>query len=434
MLFPADEILVRRDPDIPGLKELLDPAAFAETLRRIYPAADITAAEPKYVRYKPGTSCLVGYAVTAGGACLDLYARAHGAGTTEKIAKAAQRESVPSPLGDGIKVLADDAVVVYPYPNDHELQALSVIEEPAARREMLADLFPDRQDLWEAPIEVLRYKPERRCVIRLGSNDRGGDAVLKLYTKEDYLLRKENVDTFVSLPPLRVPRRLGRSRRFHLAALEWLEGEPLVEAMAAAPDAADPGRAVGAALSRLHVQKPKKLTTTWTADRYAAALSDGAAAIAEIAPRLGERAAAIARRIGEKLTTRHWRANRSIHGDCAAEQMLLQDATVAVVDFDRAGYGDPRIDLGTFRGRLLYDVMVGVLERHRADACFEGLLDEYRAESKKDVTRKLDRFTAASLLQLAVEPFRLRRRDWSELLEQILDEADRLTRGGGSGA
>ncbi|MHC4415976.1 MAG: aminoglycoside phosphotransferase family protein [Planctomycetota bacterium] len=428
MLCQADASLVRRDPLIPGLGTLLDPEAFAESLRRAYPGAGVTTAEPRYVRYKPGTSCLVGYWVAGRAGSMDVYARAHSTNVSQKMEKAAQRESVPSPLGDGIKVLADNAVVIYPYPNDHELPALQHLDRPQARREMLQQVLPDRADLWDGPLEPLRYKPERRYVAHLRTTP-GGGAVLKFYTKEDYEVRKENVDTFASLPPLRVPQRLGRSRRYHLAAIEWLDGIPLGDALARSEAPGASGRAVGAAMARLHAQKPKKLQTRWTSERYTRLLGDAAGAVAEIAPELGDRAQRLARRLGDKLATRHWRGRRAIHGDCSADQVLLQGESVAIVDFDRAGYGDPRIDLGTFQARLLYDVILGVLTRDRAEACFNALLEEYRNESEKDVTRKLQRYSGASLLQCAVEPFRLRHRDWPEKLEAIIAEAELLAGG-----
>ena len=433
MLCPADAKLVRRDPQLPGLGTLLDGAEFAAMLDRLYPEAGVKGVEPRYVRYKPGTSCLVGYRVEVGPGPLDVYARALNPRITAKIEKAAERHSVPSPLEGGIKVLSDTAVVVYPFPNDHELRALQWLEPPAARREMLKDLFPDRAELWEARLETLRYKPERRYVGHLRAPADLG-AVLKLYTREDFHTITDNVDTFVNRPPLRVPRRLSRSKRYRAAAMEWLEGSLLRDAMARPDAGADLCRLVGASLACVHSQKPKKLHTSCTAESYAQSLAEGALAVSDIAPDLGERAQRLARRIGDLLVRRHWRSRRAIHGDFSADQVILQNGTAAIVDFDRAGYGDPRIDLGSFRAKLAFDVMGGVLAESQADACFTALLEEYRLASAKDVTRKVDRFTAASLLLSAVEPFRHRHADWRGEMETLVAQAERLAerRGGES--
>ena len=77
MRCDADRALVRRDPGIPGLEMVLDPDSFAATLRILYPQAGVTAAEPLYVRYKPTTSCLVGYSVSCTVGTVSVYARAH---------------------------------------------------------------------------------------------------------------------------------------------------------------------------------------------------------------------------------------------------------------------------------------------------------------------------------------------------------------------
>jgi aminoglycoside phosphotransferase (APT) family kinase protein len=251
--------------------------------------------------------------------------------------------------------------------------------------------------------------------------------VLKVYTRQDYHVRKDNVGMFRGLGALRVPKCLGRSSRHHLAAIEWLEGVSLRSTLLARSAAR--WSAVGQAFARVHAQKPRKVQTFWTAESYAALLVDAAVRAAEIAPDLGERARRLAASIGEKLLQRHWRARRAIHGDLSADHVVLQDGKVGILDFDRAAYGDPRMDLGSFRARLECDVLDGALTEHEADACFAAILDAYRGESVKDVTRKVERFVAASLLQLAAEPFRHRREEWPRRMEAILGRAEAFARG-----
>ncbi len=148
MLSEADATLVQADGEIPALAVVLDPDGFAQTLSRVYPDADVKSVQPLYVRYKPGVSCLIGYSIETASGRVDAYARAHSAASSDKIAKARQRPSVPSSLGQGITVLSDSALVIYPFPNDHELRALTSLAEPDDRREMLGDLLPDYTSLW----------------------------------------------------------------------------------------------------------------------------------------------------------------------------------------------------------------------------------------------------------------------------------------------
>ncbi len=428
MLCATDASLVRRDPQLPGLGLLLDAAGFAETLAAAYPHAQVSDALPRYVRYKPGTSCLVGYVVHCAAGPVEIYARAHSLQADQKLEKAAQRESVPSALGDGIRMLPDIGVVMYPFPNDHELPAIQWLDRQPLRREMIEHLLPQRPDLWEGQLIPLRYKPERRFVAKL-QGERGA-VVLKVYTREDYHVRKDNVGMFRGLGALRVPKCLGRSSRHHLAAIEWLDGVSLRSLLPEHNKSR--WTAVGQAFARVHAQKPRKVQIFWTAERYAGLLADSAGRVAEIAPDLGERARRLAGSIGEKLLQRHWRARRAIHGDLSADHVVLKDGKdgkVGILDFDRAAYGDPRMDLGSFRARLECDALDGVLTAHEADECFAAILDAYRAESVKDVTRKVERFVAASLLQLVVEPFRHRREAWPERMEAILDRAEAFAYG-----
>ena len=432
MLCQADANLVKRDPGLPGLGMILDPDAFIETLQGLYPDAGVTGAAPNYVRYKPTTSCLVGYRVFCAAGTVDVYARAHDSNGA-KIQKAGRHQGAASALGAGVTVLTDRAVAVYPFPNDHELKLLPQLQGAASRRDMLHEMLL-RADLWDAPLETLRYKPERRYVARLGAP--GADAaVIKLYTREEFGITGHNAGRFVSEPPLRVPRGLARSKSHRAAVVEWIDGVPLREAMACSEVPESCFRAIGAALAKLHAQKPNRLRRFSTAEGFAETLVDGAEALARIAPALGSRAQRLARRIGEKLVSRHWRAQRAIHGDFSADQVVLQDppaagdGTVAIIDFDRAGRGDPRLDLGMFRARLEYDVIVGRLGADRVSACCEPMLDEYRRASGKDITRKLDRFTGACLLLVALEPFRHRLPDWPRKIEMILSAAERVFEG-----
>ena len=80
-------------------------------------------AEAVYLRYKPGTSCLVGYRVRLGGGETLAYARASRLDQPDKVHKGTQRRAVPSALGGGVRVAVPQALTVYPFPHDHEMRA-----------------------------------------------------------------------------------------------------------------------------------------------------------------------------------------------------------------------------------------------------------------------------------------------------------------------
>jgi hypothetical protein len=213
MLSAPDADLVRRETALPGLATLLDPDAFAAVLRDAALARWPDEVRVTYVRYKPGTSCLVGYRVESAGAVDLAFATAHRADAGAKWAKEASACRV---------ILNDRAVFVRLFPDDDGLAVLRRLAEPAGRAVLLKKMLPGRPDLWEGALEALRYKPRRRYV---GLLSVGGQpqAVLKAHTADGYDLALANARAIRSSPCL-PPRRLGRSRRHRLLAFEWRSG------------------------------------------------------------------------------------------------------------------------------------------------------------------------------------------------------------------
>ncbi len=107
--------------------------------------------------------------------------------------------------------------------------------------------------------------------------------------------------------------------------------------------------------------------------------------------------------------------------------LIIDDVDVTL---DRAGCGDPRIDLGMFHARLILDVIEGGLSPAQAHSAFNQLLEAYRHASRKDLTPELNLFVAASLLQCAIEPFRNRHLNWPEKIEAIIAHAVQLAERG----
>ncbi len=320
MLSPADAAFVKRDPALPGLAVLLDPPALAEALQTRLPGAQIEALTATYVRYKPRTSCLVAYRLKTGEAEIDLYAKAYPVNAGDKLNKAHYQRAVEGPLGPGIIVLADAAVVIYVFPNDPELAALSRLADPKARRDLLTKLLPNHPDLWPARVRRLRYKPERRYVAQLVT-EKDHYASLKVYTADDYHQISRNAKVLVSRGPLRLTRRLGRSNRHHLLALEWLPGRPLNEAMRAPDFELNTLREVGAALAELHSQNPKRLAPH-SREAEITALLSASAGVAAVYPQLAKRASTLARLLSVNLLGVS-RLQAPIHGDFSADQVIL---------------------------------------------------------------------------------------------------------------
>ena len=75
-LAMGDAWLVEQDVNLPGLELLLDTSRFVQRIALCQPQQSITHGRAYYVRYKPGTSCLVAYQLVADGEPLWVYATA----------------------------------------------------------------------------------------------------------------------------------------------------------------------------------------------------------------------------------------------------------------------------------------------------------------------------------------------------------------------
>lgn len=423
MLSAPDAGLARRDPVLPGLGMLLDPAAFAAALRRAVPGAEIGAADITYLRYKPATNCLVAYRVEVDGEPVDIYAKAHQPAALDKLRKAEERTVVPGPLGAGRIVLPDSRITVSAFPNDDKLDQLTRLGEPEARFRLLRKLLPGRPGLWESEVRTLRYKPERRYVAKLYTGD-GSHAALKCYTPQGYRTAAHSAAVFASGGPLRVAQRLGRLKHHHMLAFEWLPGRMLSDVLR---DSSLEHAAVinlGTALAELHAQEPEGLDHL-TRDSEAAALFSAAAAVGAVAPHLAKRAHDVARRLAARLESEPTAA-RPIHGDFYAEQVLLAGGTISVLDLDRAARGDPAADLGTFIAHLERDALSGTLAPERVTSIADSLRHGYRTIAHGPSRARIQTYAAAGLLRLAPEPFRYHEPDWPERTEAIVERVESL--------
>lgn len=424
MLSLPDAALVQREPNLPGIATLLDPDAFLAALQRALPHLDLRGGQITYVKYKPGTSLLAAYQVQVATGPLWLYAIAYAEDEVEKVRKAARAQEVRTAIGPGGVVLEALALVIYAFPNDRKLTALHDLAVAPKQVRLLQKLAPDTPSLWHGQWIDLRYKPERRYVVRVQSNDQ--QALLKFYTPADYANACRSAKVFRADGPLRIAARLGRSQTNQAMLLDWLPGQPLDVALQQGRVTGPAMKTVGEALARLHAQRPNGLMH-YTGEMEADHARVAADALAAICPELTGRAATLADRLTEQFRQLGF-STCAIHGDFSADQILLMaDSSVAILDLDNAGNGDPMADLGAFAAQLELDVLIGLLPHECIDTALHHLQVGYRnAASYHFDPERLRTHTTARLLRLAVEPFRQRTPDWHTLAAAILQRAEEL--------
>ncbi|MFD1733721.1 hypothetical protein ACFSC4_24955 [Deinococcus malanensis] len=126
MLFPADLGLTRRESHLPALAVALDPEALLTRLRQAMPDLNATDVQLAYVRYKPGTSCLVGGHLHAAGEVTPFHVTAFRPGSL----KVAAQEKVRAATGQAPLVLDGGLLVYTPFPFDRKLRTLPLLADP----------------------------------------------------------------------------------------------------------------------------------------------------------------------------------------------------------------------------------------------------------------------------------------------------------------
>jgi len=423
VLSSVEADLARRDPDIPGLRTVLDPDAFIAALRRVASGPEMDRAEIAYVKYKPRTFCRVAYRVNVAGAEHELDVRACRPEDVASWHAKAGEAGEAGPFESGRMVLGDDAILVSVFPNDLRLAQLRSLTDREARRRVLRELLPGRQDLWDADIRCLRYWPERRYSAELSGPD-GSRALLKAYTPRGYGRARCRAEAFRSHPPLRVASLLGFSDHHRLLAFEWLPGTLLAERLAAGEMDWRVMADTGAALAALHAQSPEGLES-WTRQDETDYLLSLSQEIAFICPELSGRSGKLARRLVSQLTGAP-PMSVPVHGDFSDGQVLIDGRQVAIVDLDSSYRGDPADDLGSILAQLETYELSGRFPPGAVEQLGYALLGGYRRAARHAPADRVGLYTAAGLLRRARFAFRARKADWPRIVETSLARADAI--------
>ena len=419
MLSQPDINLVQRDKAIPGLETLLDPELFVKRLRISLPNADIRAAQPRYIRYKPGMNCLIAYRLKTGEKWIDVYAKAHSADAADKLHKAKLRKTSEGPFGPGRMVLNGLDIVVSFFPNDSKLKRLHRLLDNDFKTKIAPLLTQNVGELQSLALSTLRYKPERRYVGRLETGHHPA-ALLKIYAPNAFEKSYVSNTAIKNQGLLRVPECLGKSDRYALIAFEWLPGDSLAEIIRdgkrnykhAATD-------TGAALANFHAQMPDNLPVR-TADSEVGIFLERAEWLGYVDPRFAEQA----KKLAWKLAA--WFINEPmmmhpIHGDFYAEQVLWSNRGVGIIDLDETVMGDPRMDIGAFAAHLEYNVLHGNIATDVLTNILNNFYDGYKHANGAFPEDNLKMFIAAELFKRSHAPFRTCETEWHKHTTRILD-------------
>jgi aminoglycoside phosphotransferase (APT) family kinase protein len=405
-----------------ALRPLIDAAGSTALLVRA--GLQVQQAVPTYIRHKPGTGTIVAHRIDLGhGDTTWGYAHwfADPARAEEIWRKAIALHPKPSPAGPGV-VRLDPHTVCRLFPNDGALRRLRWWVEPRKLKRSLGSCAePGRRvSARGTRVQVLRYKPQRRVVLRvdLATGTRRRRLLVRYSARSD----RGALSRFarhLHRHGVAVPTPIGQFEGGHVTVDSFVDGTALCSA-ALAGAAIDAGE-IAAAISRFHGSPPleAKRRSPFTD------LSSARAGLRTLTS-LHPASADVARSIAGALEHTMPEPDDSavlLHGDLHGDNMLVSPDGVLFVDLERISLGPAAADLGQLLGHAT------AVESHRAATSASLLdlalaaVDDYRRSGGSVDPGALAWYTAIALTEQAVLSVRRLEPDWATRSIELLEAA-----------
>ncbi|MEJ6392005.1 phosphotransferase [Gymnodinialimonas sp. 2305UL16-5] len=305
---------------------------------------------------------------------------------------------------DGAICFDDIQTVLVPLRLERRLRGGRVLAHSEKRGALL-----DALGLTGCALRILRYKPGRRIVLRADGPD-GPRAAVKLHADRDAF--EAAADGAAHSAAMGGAPLLGLSKAHGAVAVGWLTGAVL------SPRDGPSGFAhAGRALAAAHATPATTMLADWTPQDP----MEFAASLGELLPDLAATATRLAADLLPPLPD-----NRAapVHGDFSPDQVAITRSQARLVDWDRAAWGDPARDLGSFLAALDLAQIRGTPTEAASEALRAGYDAAGAAAGVDDDAIAAHRVHA--LFALAQDGFRARRPGWATEAQHVLDKTRRL--------
>jgi aminoglycoside phosphotransferase (APT) family kinase protein len=402
-----------------ALQRLLDPGAATELFRQA--GLSITAARADYLRHKPGETTIVSFAFQT---AEDEIGRGYAhwcespRRASEIMAKALTLRPRPSAVGVST-IRVDEHTVFYGFPNDARLRRLRWYATARKLSRSLADLAPagTRLSSERCRVDVLRYKPERRIVVkaRICTEVGCGRDVLVRYSTSRQAATMREVIRRLAAHGVHTPAQLARLDDDHVTVDEFVDG---IEVGAAVREQSLSPIELASAISSFHRTPPPRLGTRSAVGDLAKARSGLAGLVAR-----DSALATLVHTVEDRLiATLPHDSGPSVllHGDLHDTNILVSRVGVSFIDLERVAVGPAEIDLGRLHGHAVaLEVSQpgwspGVVE-HATETT-----DLYRSGVPGISDRALDWHGARAIVDQALLVARHVVPDWPELTRALL--------------
>jgi aminoglycoside phosphotransferase (APT) family kinase protein len=405
-------LLPPADPALPRLPEALDEGTMIELLGAQL-RARLSSCRPTYIRYKPGTNCLVQYQLAWEGADpvpahLKLFAdgkaaRLWSTGSLQALDARATRWNRERPVARVAHLPELDAIFQR-YPVDLKLPSLTYASSPAGAGRVVRRVLGGAD---RGGAELVRYKAARKALLRYRSSR--ATLYVKLYSDGRGALVFD-AGRALGVAGVRTPRPLAYLRGSRLLVQAEADGRPLRE-FAGTPEFTESVHATGEALAQLQTTRISGAAVHGCAEE-ADALLAAARAVATVRPDLGALAQWLAVRAADSLAALPLEPTTA-HGDFSVDQVVVAAEGPVLLDIDEISLAHPLLDVGNFLAHLSV--------RDPDDPARAAFLDGYGPTQRPYVPL----FEAGAILKLAIAPFRNLEPDWPAAVEHRLTLAER---------
>jgi len=454
----TSERLMPSDPALPGLASALDARAmrgvFEQTLLAGGESVELTACDIERVKYRPGRNCVIGYKLElrdpATGACHEqrlcagIYAPEEARaryGKASSEAHAAPARFAP------VSLIAPLNMVVWAFPNERKLSALPLMTDPARLREELLPAvvrahWGEDWKIADVSHAVSCYFPEHSCTLSatltlvhafgaphrvwsvLGKT-RYDDAGAQTFRCMARLWQGDDQDDVSYARPLcyQPEHRLLWQERVPGVTLDSLLNRPGLDTALLARVA----RAV-AALHCTPFATGRPVATSGIVER----LMSSEALVARAQPQCAPALAQATLQLLQRAPSLETRTCATLHGDLHSNNILIDGASVYLVDLDEASNGPPLSELGSFLAELIYRACLSGTAPDALAPALTSIVQAYRQAAPWPVTdEEVGWYTAAALIHerafrcvTSLKPGRM------EILGRLVDIAARVSRVG----
>lgn len=379
---------------------------------------------PDYVRWKGKDGCIVGWHALVGDEKAPSYVTvrtappARLADEANKLRHRADEET--DEWARSLALVEEHGLLLVGFPLDRQMPDLRRLVRASKVRTLVqgfrADLIPESWRISKSRSKraIVRYKPERRAVLRWDLGFKSEDAQVQDHVQTIWFrLLAEPLPHRAALAAaardagIRVPELLSAPHERLL-----LEGH--LQGSSFEPGDRSRLDDVAATLRKLHAAKLPDGAPLRDATAELELVRRAGEDMGLLTPEHGRRAAEVAAQLAACMPED--RPAQLLHGDFHCGQVLLAD-DAGLCDFDRACAGPLAMDLASFHAHA-------VAEDETGGASFAGaFVEAYGRGGQLPPAREIAWWNAAALARMAASPFRSLRADWPQACERLLAHA-----------